>query len=155
MLRVAPLWCALGCLVLLLPAAIGAVPGDRPVQAPPLADIPAEPAAPPLTPREGAPPVLELTLPSPPRPEVPGPSPVASGAGAHVKLLLPPGPPDLLAIVRLPTAVDPFPGRGARPFGGSPPASSGQPSFVTPEPATALLMSLGLFGLARLGRRRA
>ena len=54
----------------------------------------------------------------------------------------------------LPDAVSPFRGKGARPFGGTPPGTSaGNPSPV-PEPGTALLMMLGLGGLAVAGRAR-
>lgn len=155
MFRVARVCCVLGCLGLLSPALGWAVSGNRPVEAPPLASTPAEPVAPPLAPREGAPPVLQLTLPIPPR------RPEFSGlTAATVELVrapdfdVPLGPPDLRRSVPLPDAVDPFPGHAAQPFGGAPPDDRDRRGVTTPEPTTGLLLLLGLVGLERIGRPR-
>jgi hypothetical protein len=110
----------------------------------PLSTTPAEPEAPPDVPVEGAPPVLNLTLPEP-RSEFADLPDAASDSG---------GPPDLTGTVDLPDAVSPFRGKGARPFGGTPPGTSAGNSSPVPEPGTALLMMLGLGGLAVAGRAR-
>ena len=157
MFRIARVSCALGCLGLLSPGLGWAVSGDRPVEAPPFASTPAEPVAPPLAPRKVAPPVLELTLPSPlRRPDLSG---FTVGTAEPVSVPgfdVPPGPPDLLGVVPLPDAVDPFPGHAAQPFGGVRP-NDRRPrgdGATTPEPTTGLLLLLGLVGLERIGRPR-
>lgn len=163
MFRIARVSCVLGCLGLLSPALGWAVSGDRPVEAPPFASTPAEPAAPPLAPRKAAPPVLELTLPSPPRrPDLSGFAAGTAGTAGTAELVrapdfdVPPGPPDLLGVVPLPDAVDPFPGHAAQPFGGVLPNDRRHPrgGATTPEPTTGLLLLLGLVGLERIGRPR-
>ena len=121
-----------------------AVTTGRPEISHPLSMTPAEPETPPDVPVEGAPPVLDLTLPEPQSRLADLPD-AASDSG---------GPPDLTGTVDLPDAVSPFRGKGARPFGGTPPGTSAGDASPVPEPGTALLMMLGLGGLVLAGRAR-
>ncbi|MDH3519095.1 MAG: PEP-CTERM sorting domain-containing protein [Myxococcales bacterium] len=133
----------------------------QPANAPPLASTPADPSVPPLVPQDGAaPPVLALELPGSRaglmlRGILAVFSAAPLGGASGVRLLVPPGPPDLIGLVNLPAPVSLFPGRGARPFGGSPPSAPPDgDSGVVPEPQTAVLVLLGLSGLAVAGRKR-
>jgi hypothetical protein len=136
------------CVSLLLgflaPAPSLAVTTGRPEIPHPLSMTPAEPETPPDVPVEGAPPVLDLTLPEPQSRLADLPD-AASGIGE---------PPDLTGQVILPDAALPFRGKGARPFGGAPSGKPAGDATVVPEPGTGLLMMLGLGGLAVVGRAR-
>jgi hypothetical protein len=128
----------------LAPALSLAVPMGRPDIAHPLAMTPAEPVTPPEAPAGGTHPVLDLTMPRP-----------HSMSGELSRASLEAGsPPDLTGRVDLPDAASPFPGKGARPFGGAPAGKPVVEPTVVPEPGTGLLMMLGLGGLVFAGRRR-
>jgi hypothetical protein len=117
---------------------------------PPL-PVPAEPAAPPVTPASGAPPVLDLILPSPSAPpSIPITLPNLPAAPPFEP---PAGIPDLTELVDLPPeAANVY--LYAPPFGAPIPSLGRATPHIVPEPSTAALLSLGLVGFAAARRRR-
>lgn len=140
-----------------IPAGAHATGLGPPLGTPPVPEVPLGPVdidGPPPSPPPVAAPPIDLTLPSPDR--GPGLDVISVEQGGPPDPLpplgTPAGPPDLVGVVDLPDGAIDHVLEHAPPFGGQLPSQAQGRVMPIPEPSTALLVLVGLTGLA--SRRR-